>query len=326
MKKSLLNLALISVLGIGFSGCVVSTADKQVLKVPTNSAKTIEKEMFYVDTITKKEVTQEEFSKNIVPTFDYKKKYIDLSYNDCNEYGHCFATGTKTELKQNVLNSYFIRGYGNKRPYSPNNDIKVLKEYLKIFDINDKDMVRSLALVQIPFKYEFKNNKFHVNATYPNTFDNYVIGKYGLNDIPAFTSEQEIKNETMKSFSNLENIQISREFELSSEVNSEYNTESIEANFKRLLTRFTILGYAHKDFIQQLGEERFNLLMTENPYVISYNKELFPIKYRIVPYRNGTKVIYTVDLLYKLNSNGTATITDKDLDKIKKVVEDMVNN
>ncbi len=322
MKKSLLNLALISALGIGFSGCVVSTADKQVLKVPTNSTKTIQKEMFYVDTITKKEVTQEEFSQNIIPTFDYKKKYIDLSYNDCNEYGHCFITGTKAELKQNVLNSYFIRGYGHK----PNTPRYEPQSHFKIYDINDKDMVRSLALVQIPFKYEFKNNKFYVSATYPNTFDNYVIGKYGLNDIPAFTSEQEIKNETMKSFANLENIQINREFELISEVNSEYNTESIEANFKRLLTRFTILGYAHKDFIQQLGEKRFNLLMEENHYVISYNKELFPIKYRIVPYRNGTKVMYTINLLYKLNSNGTATITDKDLDKIKKVVEDIVNN
>lgn len=282
--------------------------------------------MFYVDTITKKEVTPEEFSKNIAPTFDYKKKYIDLSYSDCSQTGYCFVTGTKAELKQNVLNSYFVRGYGYKRPYSPTNDINVLKDHLKLFDINDKDMVRSLAVVQIPFKYEFKNNKFYVNATYPNTFDNYVIGKYGLNDIPAFASEQEIKNETMKSFSNLENIQINREFELTSEVNSQYNTESIEANFKRLLQRFSILGFAHKDFIQQLGEERFNSLMRENPYVISYNKELFPIQYRIVPYRNGTKVIYTLDLLYKLNSNGTATITDKDIEKIKKVVEDMVNN
>lgn len=322
MKKSLLNLALISALGIGFSGCVISTADKQVLKVPTNSTKTIQKEMFYVDTITKKEVTPEEFSKNIVPTFDYKKKYIDLSYSDCNEYGHCFITGTKAEVKQNVLNSYFIRGYGNK-PNTPRNEPK---SHFKIYDINDKDMVRSLAVVQIPFKYEFKNNKFYVNATYPNTFDNYVIGKYGLNDIPAFASEEEIKNETMKSFSNLENIQINREFELVSEVNSEYNTESIEANFKRLLQRFSILGFVHKDFIQQLGEERFSSLMRENPYVISYNKELFPIKYKIVPYRNGTKVIYTADLLYKLNSNGTATITDKDIVKIKKVVEDIVNN
>ncbi len=322
MKKSLLNIALISALGIGFSGCVASTADKQILKVPTNSVKTIEKEMFYTDTITKKEVTQEEFSKNIVPTFDYKKKYIDLSYSDCSQTGYCFVTGTKAELKQNVLNSYFIRGYGHK----PNTPSYEPTSHFKIYDINNKDSIRSLALVQIPFKYEFKNNKFYVTATYPNTFDNYVIGKYGLNDIPAFTSEEEVKKETIKSFSNLENIQINREFKLSSEVNSQYNVESIEANFKRLLTKFNMLGYIHKDFIQQLGEERFDLLMTENPYVISYNKELFPIQYKIVPYRNGTKVIYTIDLLYKLNSNGTATITDKDLDKIKKVVEDMVNN
>ena len=44
MKKSLLNLTLISALRIGFSGWVVSNADKQVLKVPTNLAKTKEKE------------------------------------------------------------------------------------------------------------------------------------------------------------------------------------------------------------------------------------------------------------------------------------------
>ena len=323
MKKTLMSVALASALAVGFSGCVGGASNVVPVKVQTNTGEKLHLVNNYIDSLSKKEVTVEEFKKNIIPTFNKDKRYTDLEFFRCNEYYYCEVQGRKTDLTDNMINLYFIKGLGYKNTYKTKN------EHMDLFNINSEDSVRSIAKFEIPFTFEAKENKYIIDAVFPNDFDNLVYGKYGFADYPALASAENMKADAHKSFKNLNNITISRNYELQSEVNSKYDNKSIEANFDRLLKRFNTMKYAYPLYFVDLmkyEKDYLNKITINNPHVLVYNKELFPIDFKVYPYRGGSKVSYTIYLNYKLNADGTSTLTEKDLENIKKEVEKIVND
>ncbi|MGE3300425.1 MAG: hypothetical protein AB7I39_08290, partial [Arcobacter sp.] len=238
---------------------------------------------------------------------------------DCISTGYCHISGTTTRLENESIGLYFILGMGQGKSNPVENE--------KIFDVNNHDVYRSVAKFQIPFKYESKGSgKFHVQASFPETFYNHIAGRFGFNNFQSAASVEHMKEEAKKSFTNLENIQIKRVLKVDAEVNSKFDNKSIEANFQRKLLDFDNAKIRNANFIYQMEQKEFEYLARINPYVIEYKNELFPITYKIYPYQNGTKVVYTLYVSYKLNSDGTATLTDKDIDLLKQKIENLVND
>lgn len=319
MKNILLSGAIASTLAIGFTGCMGSKEIKP-MSLQTIAGKNISVTSNYKDNISKEDITLEDFKQGLIDTLNRDRKYKKLEFSKCNEYNYCTAYGRKVAL-DNSMNIYYIRGLG----YS-DKAWKRKAEHKNIFNINDKDVVRSMAHFKFPYQVSGIKNSFKLKATYPKSFDNLHYGKLGLADYPQFDTTEKMKADALRSFNNLSNVTINRTHKVHGEINSKYDKKSIEANFKRLLYKFERIGIIHPDFINSLDKEYFRSLIKKNPYMVLYNKALYPISYKIYDYRNGSKVKYTLDLNYKLNSNGTSTISNMDLKNIKKEIAKIVND
>jgi len=319
MKNILLSGAITSVLAIGFTGCVGSKEVKP-MSIQTNASKSLSISAKYKDNISKEDITLEDFKQGLIDTINRDRKYKQLKFYDCNEYKHCSMQGRKVSLDNN-MNIYYLKGVG----YSPKAR-KNKKEHLDLFDINSKEAVRSLAHFKFPYKISGTKNNFKLDTTYPKAYSNLHFGKLVLADYPQLDTTDKLKADALRSFNNLKNVSINRTHSIYGEVNSKYDKKSIEANFHRLLHKFNTIGIIHPTFINSLDKKYFRSLMKKDPYMVSYNKALYPISYKIYDYRNGSKVKYTLDLNYKLNSNGTSTISNTDLINIKKEIAKIVND
>lgn len=320
MKKTILTIAVTGALAISFTGCM---GGKEVvpMTIQTNSSKSISLNANYQDTISNKEVTLKEFKKGIEDTLERDSKYKKLEYKKCNEYRYCSMQGRKVDIDSNKINLYYLKGLGYKSKNSKNE-----KEYLGTFDINSKDNVRSLAHFKIPYSISEDKNSFKLNASFPKSFGNLEYGELGLANYPQLDKTENLKADALRTFNNLNNVTVSRTYTIRDEVNSKYDKKSIEANFKRLVHRFKVVGFIAKDFVNSLDKKEFYKISRENPYMIKYKNVLYPIRYEVFDYRGGSKVKYSLDLKYNLNSDKTATLTKADLEALKKEIENIVND
>ncbi len=85
------------------------------------------------------------------------------------------------------------------------------------------------------------------------------------------------------------------------ELNSEYNGDSIKANFDRLL-----------------GKDSTN-------YRLNLNDEQFDISIKIYPYRNGTKVVADITIYNQKTKNGVINVIQK-IERVKEEIRRIVNS
>lgn len=319
MKKSLITIALIGIVGIGFSGCM-SNKVVQPLQVKTNKTQTIHAELKYNDFLSNQPISQEELKSNLVDNFDSSRIYRQIEYYKCSKYKYCKVKGRKVELKNDTINIYYVRGMGYKLGMRKNQ-----VEAKDIFNINSKEAVRSLGLIEIPLNIKGDKNTFVIDTQFPATFKNVDYSGGMTNHVPLTTTAN-MQKDSLQSFQTLKNITIARHQELSGEVNSKYDNVSIKANFKRLLNHFGVAGIGYRTYINSLNRDYFRSLSKRDPLVITYKNRLYPVKFNIYPYRGGSKVKYIIEVAYTLNPNGTTNITKQDLENIKAEFAKIVND
>jgi len=141
-----------------------------------------------------------------------------------------------------------------------------------------------------------------------------TIGTNGVNGtIPPLDTSANIQQDFDRIFSRISstNFIIQDKYPIKGEFNSKYSSTSIYANFER------IFGSYKSDATKKIYKDTYKL---------DLNNKITPIYVKVYPYRNGSKVQYSVDLPYTLNSNGNMSISEKNIEEIKRKIEKTVND
>jgi len=174
--------------------------------------------------------------------------------------------------------------------------------------INDNSTYLNQTIFNIPYKLDSS----HITLKYPNTYTQINCYNPIGQTIKPLDTLQNLKKDVVNILDKLSktNLYIKKHYLIKGEVNSSYNKESIYANFERLLGKY----------------KKDNVDTSKNLFNLKLNNKIFPLEVTIYPYRNGSKVIYQILISYKLFSNGTSSLTKKDIEKVKELIEKVVNN
>lgn len=61
-------------------------------------------------------------------------------------------------------------------------------------------------------------------------------------------------------------------------------------------------------------------------FSLEIDKAIYPLFVEVVPYRNGSKVIYSTNIKYSLDSENQPSITKETINKIHEKIQTVVNN
>jgi hypothetical protein len=107
-----------------------------------------------------------------------------------------------------------------------------------------------------------------------------------------------------------------KKYEQKGEINTQYSDKSIYANFKRILGEYN----------WRYSSEQLDASKSKNVFNLRVNNKSFPLMIEVYPYRDGSKVIYSVTIKYNIDSSGKATLTQEDIEKIEVQIKDIINN
>lgn len=120
-------------------------------------------------------------------------------------------------------------------------------------------------------------------------------------------------------FNNLDNVVLSmeRKYTLKGEVNTKYGDRSVYGNFERILGQYNW---------QESDKSYSTEIKKENTYAFKYNENTYPLHIEVYPYREGSKVVYSLYLRYDVSSDGTSTLSKEDIEAIKTKLSSIVND
>lgn len=280
MVKQIFSVALVGFIGLGFSGCSNKVVEPVV--VPTQHQQTIEKTLTYNDTISDSPVTKSEVMQTLKANF-YKSGFISKwKRYKCDTASHCRVKGRKIDFNGNDIIVYYIRGIG----YTLGAEGKAL------FDINNKDLTRSLAVMKMPFQLNGDKNTFKLQATYPKSLKN-IDYSGGATNWPPLTSTANMERDSYSSFKTLNEVAINRSTRIKGFIDIPYNEKSVKSTLERHLP--------YKKF--------------------KYKENSYEVEYKVYPYKNGSQIEYSIFVPYTLYQNGTASLSKKDIKGIQKEFE-----
>jgi len=109
-------------------------------------------------------------------------------------------------------------------------------------------------------------------------------------------------------------LEISRRvFKLEGELNTEYSDRSIYANFKR------IFGSYH-------NKERISDIVKENLFSLEFKGKKYSLSVEVYPYKNGSKVVYTTTIPYKISSDLSELLTMAEVNQLREIIKQVVND
>lgn len=275
MKKTLMSVALASALAIGFTGCAGgSNPTPQIVKV--DNVPNIKYTANYVDTISSEPILKEDIKLAI--KFKLGNGQLDKRRfnSDCQDYNGEMLNVNDSSID---INYYSGRKCNYETFKNPNGTITY-------FNVN------------IPYEINGNKNKFDLTFKFPDTYTYREAVMLGFKKVKPVDTPNMLLFYSKRTYGLLNDLSISRSYDLKGEVTSKFDSNSIKGNFDRLLS--------------------YGLL--------KYNNNTYKINYEIFPYRSGSKVQYDIPLSYTLKANGTSTLTNKDLENIKKEVEKIVND
>jgi len=177
-------------------------------------------------------------------------------------------------------------------------------------------------LTEVKFRIPYKYNSTSIKLEYPTQYTvvhcNDAIGmKIKLLDNPS-----NLKKDVFNILSNLKNVKLSlsKRYILQGEINTKYPANSIYANFKRLM------GQYQGNYYWTDSKEKISSIEKENTFNLKIKNKIYPLNVKVYPYRNGSKVVYKAYISYKIYSDGTSTLTKKDIENAKKEIERVVND
>ncbi len=109
-------------------------------------------------------------------------------------------------------------------------------------------------------------------------------------------------------------IMLGRSIGFKGEVNSKYSMKSVYANLKRKLKPVS---------------KRYESITPDkmkNKFYLDLDGYTYPTYFTVYPYRNGSKVVYSANLTYSIDSNGNTTLTKEDIKKLHKKIKNIINN
>ena len=170
--------------------------------------------------------------------------------------------------------------------------------------------------------YTKTNTLFNVHATQVSNTITFNFPLTSTKEVETFLnasssalgSEIRLETDMKKIFSKLNTIPINKYYALNEEINSKYPAQSIYANFKRMIGKYSYRS-----------NERISESKKANTFNLKVNGQSLPLHVEVFPYRDGSKVKYSTELPYKITSNGS-NLTKQDIENIKVQITEIVND
>ena len=172
------------------------------------------------------------------------------------------------------------------------------------------------AIFKINYTQEHNNS---VVFTFPQYYVHHskrnIIGV----EMEPIDTLQNIEKDAKSVFENLDKVVllIYRTYTLKGEVNSKYSDRSIYGNFERILGKYSWKG-SDKHYTNEIKKE--------NTYAFTYGKKTYPLHIEVYPYREGTKIVYSLYLEYEMRSDGTSSLTKEDVASMKAKIASIAND
>lgn len=299
VRKILVSATLVSLLGLGFYGCGGLQPE-----IPPKALSKIEGGKFSIGTL--KDIDGNILSDKEIE--DALFKYISSlsSYTLANPYKKCFQNlgggttcdmredGVKFSKNENKIKIDYVKGYYIKPSYSISFEMLI-----SISKTADNMTIN----VQYPTHAVSKNTYFSVAIAEPLDTEEKLISD--LENI-----YKKISNTSEKAF-------IPKAVKLSGEVNSNYNDSSTYANFERLLGVYS--WHEAKPSNVDITKEKYFSFKTADGNIV-------PLHLKVYPYKNGSKIVYDLEIPYKIYLNGISSFTKVEIENIKKDIAKIAND
>lgn len=296
INKVLTAGAISASLVFGLTGCgkePIPPKQISIQKMDTINMKYKFQDEFNDKPISKKSIKQKILS-NVISASRYKNNKI--YYN-----GNVNPTlGKIVNYQNNLLQIEYVNGDQNC-----NRDCKA----------QGGELTRVIFVIESQLK-EISKNSFSLTANFPINYnfkpDSDVFGIV----FDPLDKLNKLETDAKRMFQSLSKpLIINRSIEFKGEVNTNYPDKAIYANFKRILG-----GYDWK------GNEKISDVKKQNSFNLIMNKKSFPLLVSVYPYRDGSKVTYSTNLAYTVNSNGNSTLSKEDVKKLHEKINDIINN
>jgi len=186
-----------------------------------------------------------------------------------------------------------------------------LVEYLNgeyYCNLGDTDATKMSYL----FKTKYQDSKiiFSYPKSYKYSVEDSLFGKY-----EQFATPSEVERDIQNIYNNLHKITINKTHNFSEEMNTQYPDKSIYANFKRLLGQY---NYRSREQISELKKR--------NTFSLKFKGKSYPLYVEVVPYRDGSKVIYSTKLYYGVGTGGKCSLSKNEIEQLHNRVKKIVEN
>lgn len=267
MRRRLITYLIAIAIGLIMSGCASSEP------LPPEEMKT--EKSFTMETTLK---FPEEVAKNSVlsSTIEELRKNIKSKYTVENRFRNDNTSklvyGTKIELQSEKIKIEYLNGI---RLYFSSGNIG--EEITRVY-------------FELPYTIESSDKKvYKVKITYP---EKYII----INHTDVFGSKHDLldspkalEKDAQRIINGFKDkvIKYDRTSVFSGEVNSKYDEKSVQANFDRILQMYDAIG----------NKSNRKTFKSRDYYLTT----------KFYPYKNGTKVQYSVSVPYTIDSKGNST-------------------
>jgi hypothetical protein len=298
VERNIFKFCVLSFIGLIFVGCAATAPQTTPLPKVENQVV----EFGILKTLDGKVITSSEINMAILNYIKSNSKYEEAKktqscFNNLGGGVTC-SNYAKGVLYSSVNNGYkidYVKGHAGSPTYSVSFNIP---------GTTSTTQDKTTLIFSYPENYASRNDYFATANAQPLDTESNLIA-----DINSIF--QGLSKASEKAF-------VSKQILLKDEVNTNYNDASTFANFERLLG-----VYAWKD-----KEKPTNIDIAKEKY-FSFKTEkgtILPLHIKVYPYKNGSKVVYDMEVPYHIFLNGTYSFNDSDMKKIKDQIAKIAND
>lgn len=288
MLKQVLGSSIVIMMAISFSGC--GSSGPTVKELQKTQQNIVKYDFPEIDPATEKQA--------IIRYSDLSKEIIKLSEYEKFKIGGGFGMHRAKGIEIGDTGSEIILMYLNGEV--PVDRLRE-KKYLS----------------QVVFKINYSKNNDKIIFNFPQSYE-YIESKHPFGMVAeTLDSFPNLESDAKNIYNNLSKIYIvsNKSYNLEGEVNSKYPATSIYSNFKRMIGEY-----------RWRGNEQISEAKKSNTFNLEFQDGNFPLKVDVFPYREGSKVKYSVNLPYTLNSKGQGTLTKNEITTLKVKIEKIIND